>query len=131
MIVPTHRGDLSLALGSLSKWPTTCSDVTLAAVDLVLYKAESEDESTASILSTLQKTAGRCFASTKIIFGNLDDEVRRRWPRSRELSITREFQRMRELYEAPIASELDVSLCTPRRVSIRRHRACANFPSSR
>lgn len=76
VVVPAHAGDLYRALASLSKWPSACSPVTQANVDLVLYKAETEDELSYGALRLLQVTAGRCFAKTKIVYGALTKEVR-------------------------------------------------------
>lgn len=76
VVVPAHSGDLYRALASLSKWPTKCSPVTRAHVDLVLYKAEAEDELSFGALRLLENTAGICFANTKIVHGALTKEVR-------------------------------------------------------
>lgn len=85
VVVPAHKGDLHQALESLQRWPTACSAVAKAKMDLVLYKAEGEDaESSASILPALDSTAGRCFANTKVVYANLRDEVRKRDGREEE-----------------------------------------------
>lgn len=76
VVVPTHRGDFSKALASLAKWPTRCSPITQANVDLILYKAEAQDAASTAALSVLEDTPGRCFANTKIVFGSLTEEVR-------------------------------------------------------
>lgn len=78
VVVPTHAGDFNEALDSLQKWPTVCSPITKASVDLVLYKAEAEDggKSAEIALPILEATAGKCFANTKIVFGALSKEVR-------------------------------------------------------
>lgn len=77
VVVPAHAGDLYRALASLSRWPSTCSPVTQAQVDLVLYKAETEDDLSYGALRLLENTAGRCFANTKIVYGALTKEVRK------------------------------------------------------
>lgn len=78
VVVPTWRGDVDRALEAAARWPTACSAVTLSQVDLVLYKAEGDQGSSASSLSSLEKTGGRCFSKTKIVHANLADEVRGR-----------------------------------------------------
>lgn len=76
VVVPTHKGDFAKALASLAKWPTRCSPITRAHVDLILYKAEAQDEASTAALSVLEDTAGRCFADTKMVYGSLTEEVR-------------------------------------------------------
>lgn len=77
VIVPAHKGDLSRAVSSLERWPANCSPVTLENVDLVLYYAESvADEDAAAAVPTIAESAGRCFANTKIVYANLNEEVR-------------------------------------------------------
>lgn len=80
VVVPAHGGDLRRALASLSRWPTLCSPVTVQHVDLVLYFAgtEEDDDWADDVLPELEKTGGRCFAKTNVVFGNLTDEVRAR-----------------------------------------------------
>lgn len=78
VVVPAHAGDLPRAVSALDRWPTTCSPVTKENVDLVLYYAEGEDDpEPATALETISSTAGRCFANTKLVYANLDAEVRR------------------------------------------------------
>lgn len=77
VVVPAHHGDLGKALASLSRWPTACSPSTLANLDLVLYYAQQPDEKSSRILPYLSRTGGRCFASTRVVYGNLTDEVMR------------------------------------------------------
>lgn len=43
VVVPTHAGDTVETIQSLEKWPSKCTDDTLANVDLVIYKAEAYD----------------------------------------------------------------------------------------
>lgn len=76
VVVPAHHGDLDKALASLALWPRTCSPVTLANMDLVIYYAEVPDEKSDKILPTLTRTGGQCFARTSVVFGNLTEEVR-------------------------------------------------------
>lgn len=78
VVVPTHAGDLPETLKSLEKWPSTeCSLETLHYVDLVIYKAEGPDDATEKeALPLFRETAGRCFANTKIVYGDLSKEVR-------------------------------------------------------
>lgn len=75
VVVPVHEGDISRALSSLERWPSACSSITLSNVDLVLYKAEAPDGTSGSILSALRRAAGGCFAHTKVVYGDLGDEV--------------------------------------------------------
>lgn len=78
VVVPAHAGDLQRAVSALDRWPTTCSPITQENVDLVLYYAEGDDDPEPSrALDTISSTAGRCFANTKLVFANLDAEVRR------------------------------------------------------
>lgn len=76
VVVPAHHGDIDKAVSSLSRWPTECSPVTQQNVDLVLYYAEGEEDVVAAdAISTIASTAGRCFASTRLVYANLDKEV--------------------------------------------------------
>lgn len=76
VIVPAHAGDLPRAIKSLEHWPKLCSSVTLEHADLVLYYAEGPDESTADVVPSLHESGGRCFANTRVVYANLDEEVR-------------------------------------------------------
>lgn len=80
VMVPAHGGDLRKALKSLSAWPKACSQTTLRHVDLILYYAGSDDDEgwDDSVLPELERTGGRCFLRTSVIFGNLNAEVRAR-----------------------------------------------------
>lgn len=75
VIVPAHRGDLSKALSSLAKWPSTCHPSTLRNADLVLYYAGGEEDEVSAELPSLTETGGRCFAHTRLVLANLEDEV--------------------------------------------------------
>lgn len=77
VVVPTHGGDLSRAVSSISRWPTTCSPVTRDYVDLVLYFAQGPEHASWSpeVITSLTRTGGRCFAKTRAVFGHLTDEV--------------------------------------------------------
>lgn len=77
VVVPAFRGDLSRAVASLERWPTTCSQVTLQSVDLVLYYAEGEEDSAAvtAAADTISKTAGHCFSKTRTVYAHLGEEV--------------------------------------------------------
>lgn len=78
IVVPVYEGDLEKSLSSMGLWPKVCSQETLSMTDLVLYKAESEDEESRDFLPiALEDTAGRCFANTKVVYANLADEVSR------------------------------------------------------
>lgn len=77
VVVPAHAGDLSRAIKSLEHWPKLCSSETLEHADLVLYYAEGPNETTANVIPTLQESGGRCFANTRVVYANLDEEVRR------------------------------------------------------
>ena len=76
VVVPVWSGDVDRALDSVSRWPTACSPVTLSNVDLIMYKAEGDEESSETLLPVLERTAGRCFAKTKIVYAHLREEVR-------------------------------------------------------
>lgn len=77
MVVPVYDGDLEKSLESMALWPKVCHQETLSKVELVLYKAEREEEGTReSLQKALEETAGECFAETKIVYANLKDEVR-------------------------------------------------------
>lgn len=77
VVVPAWRGDVDRALAAVARWPTACSAVTLSSVELVLYMAEAEEESSAAVLlPALERTAGRCFAQTKVVYAHLREQVR-------------------------------------------------------
>lgn len=78
VVVPCYRGDLYRTVASLERWPTECSPVTLKNTDLVLYYAEGEKDNQAvtSAVSTISAKAGQCFAKTRIVYANIDIEVR-------------------------------------------------------
>ena len=76
VIVPSHRGDLGKALGSLARWPSTCHPSTRRKTDLVLYYAGGEEDNVSLVLPALKETGGRCFAETRLVLANLRDEVR-------------------------------------------------------
>lgn len=80
VIVPVYEGDLSRAVSSLERWPSTCSPLTKKNADLVLYYAEGEEDSPAvtAAVETMRYTAGRCFAETRLVYAQLSDEVRRK-----------------------------------------------------
>lgn len=76
VVVPTFDVDLPKALHSLVYWPTTCYQTTLQNMDFVLYYAGgAEDMVSERFLSRFAETGGRCFARTRIVLGNLTDEV--------------------------------------------------------
>lgn len=78
MVVPVYEGDLEKSFSSMALWPKVCSQETLAMMDLVMYKAEGENEQSRNSLPiALEDTAGRCFANTKVVYANLADEVSR------------------------------------------------------
>ncbi|CAN0469445.1 unnamed protein product, partial [Laminaria digitata] len=74
VVVPVWSGDVDRALDSVSRWPTACSAVTLSNVDLIMYKAEGDEESSEALLPVLERTAGRCFSETKIVYAHLREE---------------------------------------------------------
>lgn len=77
VVVPTYAADLAETLKSLEKWPTECTSDTKDHVDLVIYKAEPKDEESESeTLEQIRKMAGTCFASTRMVYGDLTKEVR-------------------------------------------------------
>lgn len=78
VVVPAHEGDLPRAVSALDRWPSTCSSVTQENVDLVLYYAEGkEDPEPAIAVDAISSGAGRCFSNTKLVYANMDPEVRR------------------------------------------------------
>ena len=79
VIVPVYRGDLSRAVSSLERWPSTCSSLTERSADLVLYYAEGEEDASAvtAAVETIRGTAGRCFAETRLVYAHLSEEVRK------------------------------------------------------
>eukprot|EP00903_Cladosiphon_okamuranus_P019226 g17680.t1 len=75
VVVPAHAGDLPRAVAALDRWPKTCSPVTLANVDLVLYYAEGEgDTEPLAALDVVASSAGSCFGNTKLVYANLTPE---------------------------------------------------------
>ena len=78
VVVPTHRGELPRVASSLQQWPSSCSPVTKRSVDLVLYYAEGDEDSEAAkeVVEVTTATAGLCFATTRVVYAYLDDEVR-------------------------------------------------------
>ena len=83
VVVPMHAGDVEEAVEALSSWPNVCSRVTLDRVQLVLYySGGTEDGGWADgILDRVERTGGRCFERTKVVFADLDDKVTTRVPR--------------------------------------------------
>ena len=79
VIVPVYRGDLSRAVSSLKRWPSTCSSLTERSTDLVLYYAEGEEDAPAvtAAVETIRETAGQCFAETRLVYARLSEEVRK------------------------------------------------------
>lgn len=75
VVVPAFAGDLSKALNSLAYWPTTCYQSTQRRMDLILYYAGGVEDKVAELLPGLAETGGRCFARTRLLLGNLTDEV--------------------------------------------------------
>lgn len=85
VVVPIQQGDLSRAVGSLQRWPWTCSPVTQHSVDLVVYYAHMADEAdgdaaVTQATQTIAETAGHCFSTTRVVHAHLDGEVRREIP---------------------------------------------------
>eukprot|EP00903_Cladosiphon_okamuranus_P007272 g7050.t1 len=78
VVVPAHRGDLDLAVHSITNWPqpTVCSPLTKTNADLVLYYAGGQEdaEAVAAAADTIAKTAGRCFGVTRTVFAELEKE---------------------------------------------------------
>lgn len=77
VVVPVYRGDLSRAVSSLERWPSTCSPLTERNADLVLYYAEGEEDAPAvsAAVDTINETAGSCFAKTRLVYAHLSEEV--------------------------------------------------------
>ena len=80
VIVPVYRGDLSRAVSSLERWPSTCSSLTERSADLVMYYAEGEEDApaVAAAVETIRETAGQCFSETRLLYAHLSEEVRKR-----------------------------------------------------
>lgn len=78
VIVPVYRGDLSRAVSSLGRWPSTCSPLTESNADLVLYYAEGEEDAptVTAAVEIISETAGSCFANTRLVYAHLSEEVR-------------------------------------------------------
>eukprot|EP00903_Cladosiphon_okamuranus_P019225 g17679.t1 len=75
VVVPAHFGDLRRAVAALHQWPNTCSPVTKANVDLVLYYAGEEgDTEPLAALDAIASSAGRCFGNAKLVYANLTPE---------------------------------------------------------
>ena len=79
VIVPVYRGDLSRAVSSLERWPSTCSPLTERNADLVLYYAEGEEDAptVTAAVDTIRETAGHCFAETRLVYAHLSEQVRK------------------------------------------------------
>lgn len=77
VVVPIIGGEAARAMVALSKWPDTCHGSTARNMDLVIYQAEALDDGS-DLLSRIPRRASRCFRATKVISGNLLDEVGRR-----------------------------------------------------
>jgi len=77
VIVPAYRGDLQRAVASLERWPTVCSSLTQANVDLVLYYAEGDEDAQEvdEAVEKISESAGRCFARTRTVYANLEEQV--------------------------------------------------------
>lgn len=76
IVVPCNTGDVLEASASLAKWPSKCHSITRANTDLIMYYAGGEVDHVAMLLPALVQSAGRCFASTRLVHANLRDEVR-------------------------------------------------------
>lgn len=79
VVVPFHRGDLDLAVQSITNWPepASCSPLTEQNMDLVLYYGGGQEDydAVSAAADTIQTSAGRCFASTRTIFADLEKKV--------------------------------------------------------
>ncbi|CAM9281756.1 unnamed protein product [Ectocarpus fasciculatus] len=69
VVVPVYDGDISDAMLSLSKWPTTCSENMRNGMDLVIYKAETLGN--VDQLPRIPRHASGCFRRTKFVGGGL------------------------------------------------------------
>lgn len=80
VVVPTHAGDLADALVALSSWPDVCSAIALAHMQLVLYYSGNVGDGAWSddVIPTVERTGGRCFERTRVVFADLDKEVKGR-----------------------------------------------------
>lgn len=88
VILPTSADDLGRVIESLVRWPADCPRTVISQfVDLVLYFGSSEDA--ASVVPALE-SAGRCFASTKIVFANLLEEEKA-YPKRRSVQFYKMF----------------------------------------
>ena len=84
VVIPIHDGDKAQAIAAISGWPSTCYATTLAAVDLVIYKAEAR-RNEEDLLSGVPTEASACFRKVRIIYGDLTPEVSLKFFHSREL----------------------------------------------
>lgn len=77
VVVPTHAGDIEEAVVALSKWPIVCSASTLHRMQLVLYYSGGigDDAWSDEIIDTVNRTGGRCFERTRVVFAHLDPKV--------------------------------------------------------
>ena len=77
VVVPTHLGQYSRTLASLSRWPSQSCSAKSRHMELVLYFADNAEGANWSDedLSLLTATAGTCFDQTSVIFANLSPEV--------------------------------------------------------
>ena len=77
VLVPTHAGDINDAMEALSRWPMACSAVTLHRMQLVIYYSRNMKDGVwpEEIIPTIERTAGRCFKRTRVIFADLDEKV--------------------------------------------------------
>lgn len=93
VVVPAHAGDLDKALASLAKWPKMCHESTLNNADLVLYYAGGPEGNVDALIAGLAETGGRCFASTKLVLGNLTKKVSAGSEKREMLDIEQERER--------------------------------------
>ena len=79
VIVPVYHEDLQQAVSSLTRWPVICSPLTQHNADLVVYYAEGGEEQGEEVneaVDAISQSAGQCFGRTRVVSGNLDEEVR-------------------------------------------------------
>ncbi|CAM9556287.1 unnamed protein product [Choristocarpus tenellus] len=74
VVVPTHEGDLDLALRSILQWPSRCHNLNLRYMDLIVYYAGREDIASARALDELNQSDVSCFKATKLIYARLTEE---------------------------------------------------------
>ncbi|CAM9371978.1 unnamed protein product, partial [Choristocarpus tenellus] len=74
VVVPAFDGDVDRALRSVRHWPSKCSDSTRTNMDLILYYAGKEDNSSTAVFNDLREMDSTCFTSMRLVYGRLTEE---------------------------------------------------------